>query len=310
METNGMETAAGKRKLYVSIIVALLLINGVTLYFLFSENHEKMDITSQKTALETNFKTLSDTLDAKNLEIDQYMGKNAELDKSLAEKQSMLDNEKHHIAALLSKTKLTAAELAKATDMIAQYKSSITDLQAKVDELTRENQQLTASNQQLSTDLNTEKQTTSQLSEQNTGLAKKVEVGSLLQIAKLNVEAIKTRHNGKEVEVKRAKAAESLKISFETGNNKVLDPGTVSLYVRIINPKGETIAVADQGSGTIQDAETAQSVQYTKKADIDWSQSNKKVDVYWSQDIKDPGVYKVELYQSGHVIGEGQVVLS
>jgi hypothetical protein len=56
--------------------------------------------------------------------------------------------------------------------------------------------------------------------------------------------------------------------------------------------------------------EEAQTCQYTKKADIDWTQSNKKVILYWSQNIKDPGTYKVQVYQSGHVIGQGAVTLS
>jgi hypothetical protein len=310
METNQTGAGAGRKKLYLSAIIALLLINGVTLYFLFSENHERMDITDQKTALESNFRSLSDTLDAKKMEIDQYAGKNAELDKSIAEKQDMLNKQKGEIASLLSKNKLSAGELAKAHEMLDTYKTSINDLQAKVDELTRQNQALAMQNTTLSTDLTAEKQTTSQLSAQNEGLSKKVEVGSLFQVAKVDVEAIKVRNNGKEIEVKKAKAAESLKISFETGDNKVLDPGQVSLYVRIINPKGETIAVADQGSGTITDATTNQPVQFTKKADIDWAQNSTKVTMYWSQDIKEPGTYKVQVYQKGHVIGESELKLS
>ena len=307
METN--ENGAGRKKLYISAIIALLLINSVTFYFLFTENHEKNDVSTQKVALQENFKNLSDTLDVRNMDLDRYKGKNAELDKSIAEKQDLLTQEKKEISHLLSKNKMTTGELVKAKGLIAQYEASISDMQKKVDELTAANQQLVQSNQRLATDLSTEKQTTSQLSEQNVGLSKKVEAGSLFQLAKVDVEAIKKRNNGKEVDVKRAKAAESLKISFETGNNKVLDPGQVSLYVRIINPKGETIAVADQGSGTMQ-CESATPCQYTKKADIDWNSTNKKVIVYWSQNVKDPGTYKVEVYQSGHVIGQGALTLS
>jgi hypothetical protein len=310
METNESGAGTGRKKMYISAIIALLLINSVTFYFLFTENHEKTDLFSQKTALETNFKNLSDSLDAKNMQIDQFVGKNAELDKTIADKETMLTSEKREIAGLLSKTRLTSAELAKAKGMMAEYEASITDLQAKVDELTKQNAQLAQQNTQLNTDLSSEKQTTSQLSAENQGLSKKVEVGSLLQLAKLDVQAVKVRHNGKEVEVKRAKAAESLKISFETGANKVLDPGQVSLYVRIINPKGETIAVADQGSGTFQDVDANSPVQYTKKADIDYNQTNKKVVVYWSQDIKTPGIYKVQLYQSGHEIGQSALKLT
>ena len=279
METN--QNGAGRKKLYISVIVALLLVNSVSLYFLFSENHEKTDVIIEKTALQNNFKSLSDSLDAKNTVIDQYIGKDAALDKAIAEKEDMLTQEKHEIAGLLHKNKMTGAELAKAKGLMVEYQASISDLQAKVDALMAENQQLKGQNQQLAADLSTEKQTTTQLSVKNEGLSKKVEVGSLLSVADLSVEAIKTRNNGKEVQVKKAKAAQQFKISFETGENKVIDPGQLSLYVRIINPKGETIAVADQGSGTMQCENSDQPCQFTKKADIDYNQTNKKVVLYW-----------------------------
>ena len=85
---------------------------------------------------------------------------------------------------------------------------------------------------------------------------------------------------------------------------------TDALYVRIINPKGETIAVADQGSGTLQSADSPEQVSYTKKAEIDYNQTNKTIVVYWSMNIQQPGKYIVEVYQSGHVIGQGEVDLS
>lgn len=309
METN-QTGAESKKKLYIGAIVVLMLINTVTLYFLFSENKAKEDLSSQTLSLQAQFNSLTDTLGVKNSEIEQFRGKNAELDQAITAKEEMLVKEKKQIQSLLAKNKLNQKELKEAQTMLAQYKTSISDMTAKIDELTKQNQQLTAQNQQLNTDLTNEKQTTSQLAATNQGLSKKVEVGSLLPIAKVDVEAIKKKGNGKEVEVKRAKVAESLKISFETGENKVLDPGTVSVYVRIIDPKGETIAVADQGSGTMTAADNSEAIQYTKKADIDYNRTNKKVVVYWGQNIKDPGTYKVELYQSGHVIGQGQVKLS
>jgi len=308
METN--QTGATNKRVYISAIVVLLLINMFTLYMFFSTKSAKEDIGSQKTALEMQFKDLSDTLFVRSGELEQFTGKNAELDKTIADNQMKMDNQKTEIKRLLSKNKLSASELAKAQTLIAQYQSNITDMTAKLDQLSHENQELTASNQRLSTDLTTEKGTTAQLSETNKGLSKKVEVGSLFQIAKVDVAAVKTRSNGKEVEVRKAKAAQNLRIKFETGENKVLDPGTVPLYVRIINPKGETISVADQGSGTMQTAESTEPVQYTKKADIDYNQTNKTVVVYWGKNIQQPETYKVELYQNGHVIGQGAVELS
>jgi myosin heavy subunit len=308
METN--QSKSRSNRLYAGIIAILVILNCLTFYQLYIQNVKKTDLTSQKASLEHQFKDLSDTLFMRTSELEQFRGKNAELDKVITEKQQQLDGEKKLIQSLFTKNKLTQAELSKARDLIAEYRISITDLTAKVDELDKQNRDLMARNSQLDNDLNTEKSTTAKLTEQNKGLAKKVEVGSLLPLASLDVEAVKHRRSGKEVEVKRARAAESLRISFETGENKVLDPGPVSLYVRIINPKGETIAVSDQGSGTIAAAQSPEPVQFTKKADFDYDQNNKKVVVYWSENIKDPGLYKVEVYQNGYVVGQGQVKLS
>lgn len=307
METN--EKKATNKKMFIGAIIALLLLNGVTGYLLFSEKDQRVTVTSQKTALEQEFRNLSDTLDNKSAELEQFRGKTVELDKAITAQQEQIALQKKEIADLLAKGKLTKNELAKARQMIAEYESNIAAMTKQVEELTVQNTQLTATNTQLNTDLTTERATTTTLTETNKGLSKKVEVGSLLKIANLDVEAIKRRNNGKEVEVAKAKAAESLKISFETGENKVLDPGNMSLYVRVINPKGETISVADQGSGVIQSATNNESLSYSKKADFEYNQQNKKVVVYWSQNITTPGTYKVEVYQNGYVVGQGAVKL-
>lgn len=306
MENN---QGGGNKKVYIAIIALLLLINGVALYLLYSENKAKKDLGDQKIALENDFKSLTDTLDAKKMELEAFKGKNAELDSVITAKQEEIENQKKTISGLFAKGKMTSNELAKAKEMIAQYEQSIVAMKEQIEKLTAEKQALTNENQQLSTDLNAEKQTTAALNQDLAVKNKKVELGSLLQLRNIEVLGIKKKSNGKEVDVNRVKQLESLKISFETGDNKVLEPGNLSLYVRIINPKGETISVADQGSGTFKMADSGDNVQFTKKADFDWTQSNKKVVVYWSQNVKDAGTYKVEVYQSGYLIGQGQVAL-
>lgn len=303
-------TSKTQQRGYQAAILALLILNSFTIYYAFNTRSQKADLSLQKTALEYQFRTLNDTLNVRNLEAEQLMGKNAELDQALTDKQEEIERNKKLLQNLFGKNKLTQAELNKAREMMAKYQTSIADMSARLDELTRQNAELTANNQKLNDDLTAERGNAARLSEQNRGLSKKVEVGSLLPVANLDVTAIKKRSSGKEVAVKRAKMAQSLKISFETGQNKVLDPGQVSMYVRIINPKGETIAITDQGSGTMAAAESTETLPYTQKADFEYNQTNKKVVLYWSQNIKDPGTYKVELYQNGYVVGQGAVKLS
>lgn len=43
--------------------------------------------------------------------------------------------------------------------------------------------------------------------------------------------------------------------------------------------------------------------------DTEWAQASKNLAIEWSQNIKDPGTYKVEVYQSGYVVGKGAVDL-
>jgi hypothetical protein len=307
MESN--EKTAVSKKAYVATIALLILINCGTLYLLYTTSEQKMDVVTQRTALQKDFKNLSDTLDVKKTQIEQYIGRNEDLDKTIADNQALIEREKKVIADLLRKNNLSTAELAKAKGMIAMYEASIADMTCQINDLTAQNHDLSNQNHDLAQNLDQERVNTAHLTDVNKGLSAKVETGSLLQLAKVDVEGIKKRHNGKEVVVKRVKATDELKISFETGGNKVLDPGMLSLYVRIINPKGETIALADQGSGTIPMAGSPDPVQYSKKADIDWDQRSKKVVLYWSQNISDPGTYKVQVYQKGYVVGEGAVKL-
>src|ERR1039457_6964508 len=180
METN--QSGARMKKLFISAMIAMLLINSVILYFLFNEKHEKQVVIEQKTSLEQDYKSVSDTLDAKRDEIDQLRGKNAALDKLISEKEQMIDQEKAALTTQLSKNILTAADLDHARKMIAQDEVTIASLQNEVSQYKEQTKQLTTEKEQLSTDLNCEKETTAQLTDENTGLSKKVEVGSFLQI--------------------------------------------------------------------------------------------------------------------------------
>jgi chromosome segregation ATPase len=187
MENN--QNGAVNNRVYGSIIVVLLLINSFTFYQLFIENTKKVDVTSQKAVLEHQFKDLSDTLFVRSNELNLFKGKTAELDQAIADKQEQLDREKKLIQNLFAKAKLSQAELSKARNLIVQYQNSIADLGSQIAALTKQNQELMAANGQLNTDLSLERSIAVKLTEQNKGLAKKVELGSLLPLAKMDVES-------------------------------------------------------------------------------------------------------------------------
>ena len=211
METNKDESQS--KKMMIGIIVALLLVISVAMYFVFSGHQDNTDLTAQKATLDSTFRNLSDTLDLRTAEIDQLTGKNVKLDSTVVASQAIIDNEKKQISGLLSKSKMTKEELADAKGKITTYEASISTLQKQVADLSARNQQLTSENQQLSLDLTSEKKTTAELSEQNLVLSKKVTQGSLLQLTEVHVDGVKEKQNGNEKTVKRAKAAQHIRVS-------------------------------------------------------------------------------------------------
>ena len=299
----------GSKRIYMAIIAVLLLINGVAGYLLFNENKEKKVKIDEVAKLDTDYKALNGQFDAAKAELETLKGKNTELDGIIAERQATIEKYQSQLAEAQRKGNLSASEVKKYKDLVAQLQGENAQLQTKIKELSDQNQELTAKNLELDKTLTAEKSTTAALSEDKKNLSKKVELGSLLQLQNLKVEGIHKKSNGKEVVKAKAKDIDYLKISFATGENKILEAGNLSLYVRIINPKGETISVGDQGSGTLKLADSGQEVQYSKKVDTEWGQASKNLAIEWSQNVKDPGTYNVEVYQAGYVVGKGSVVL-
>jgi len=308
-----METTEKKgisRQTFGLVILALLIVNSLTLYLFYTERQAKETTISNKEVVEKDYKRLTEDFDLRNVELEKFKGKNAELDKAITQQQEEIKMQRRTIESLLAKNNLSKAEYNKAMKMIANYEITLDELNLKIEELSMQNQQLASANQDLSVNLANEKSLGLTQQEKINALNKKVDEGSLLQLTDLDVKAVRSRITGREVTVRRAKNAESLRITFETGDNRILDPGTLSLFVRIINPKGETIAIADKGSGTIKMNNSEEQMMFTKKADLDWNQSNKKVTVYWTDQINAPGKYTVEVYQNGYVIGKKEVELS
>lgn len=299
----------GSKRIYLAIIVILLLINGVAGYLLYNENkqkEEKIAIVEQK---DTELKSINQQFEAAKQDLEGMKGKNADLDSILNARQAEIEKGQQELAEAQRRGNMSAGEVQKYKDMVAKFQTENAELQKKVQELTEKNEQLTAQNLEVTHNLEVEKNNSASLSEDKKNLSKKVELGSLLHLQNMTVTGEKKKKNGKEISEKSAKKTDFIKISFETGENKVLEKGPLSLYVRIINPKGETIALADQGSGTIKLADGGGEVQFSRQVDLDWDQTSQKKVVEWSQNIKDPGTYKVEVYQSGYLVGSGSVVL-
>jgi hypothetical protein len=141
-------------------------------------------------------------------------------------------------------------------------------------------------------------------------LTQKVTIGSLLKPENIVATANFTKSSGKEVETAKAKKAQELKVCFDVPENKVADPGSKVMLVRIVTPEGVPLAVQDKGSGVFKSTESGQDQQYTTAATVDYKQERQSVCTNWSQNNAfEPGTYTAEIYQDGYLVGKKEFAL-
>ena len=292
----------------VYIIIIILLLGGMGFFINKSLHPEKskefITLDNEKNTLESDYMQKVEELNIKEQELEQLKGDNAEANRIIEERQAEIQALKADLEKAIKSKNYSAGELQKAKSKIADLEASNARFVKTIDSLYGENRTLTAEKEQLSTDLQSEKETTQTLTKEKNYLQGKFEIGSLLQTNNLTAIGVKGKGSGKEVETNRIKKMDKLRITFETGDNKVIESGVVNLYLRVLNPKGEPLYNEAQGSGTLKNAEDGQTIKYTKKIELTYNNSNKKISVYWSQGVYQEGFYTAEIYQDpGYKIG-------
>ena len=149
-----------------------------------------------------------------------------------------------------------------------------------------------------------------QLVNEKEQLSKSVEIGSVVQVKGVNVTPQKIRNSGKTADQKAAKKTDQLKVCFTTIANELAKPGTEKFFIRIINPRGETLAIDDLGSGITTNVKTGEEVRFTQVAEYDYMNDETQLCFNWKPDTAfESGEYEVEIYNKGYLSGKGSFSL-
>jgi len=295
---------------FKNLIIGLLAAGflGTWGYLLYNNNKQEQIQQTQQSQIAkvTEDKgTLQKNFDDALVRLDSITGKNNKLEASLNDKNSDIAKKKAEIRSLLNKKNATAAELAKAKELINDLNSKISDLEKQVSDLTAQNTQLSADKTQLTQDkdkLTQDLQTTT-VAKQD--LEKKVDIASTLNASNISITPIHDRKNGKEKVTTTAKRVDKLVISFDVAN-RIAQAGQTDVYVCIIGPDGQPISVPALGSGTFTTREEGDKI-FTAKVGVDIEAGKTKaVQFAWKQNSDfQKGLYKISIYHNGFKIGEG-----
>lgn len=259
------------------------------------EKEDKISmVTTEKSNLQTSF-------DASLARLDSMSTINLGLQSELTDKNQEIAKVKNDIRSILNKKNATAAELAKARELIGTLNTKIGSLEADVARLTNENQALsndkvvlTQEKQKLNEDL---AKTTVVKQE----LEKKVDIASTLNASNIMITPINVKSGGKEKVSTTAKRVDKLLISFDV-NNRIAQAGTTDVYVLVIGPDGKPITSGSETFATREEGEKG----FTAKLPVEVETAKKKnVEFAFAPGTAfQTGSYKVQIYQNGFLIGE------
>jgi hypothetical protein len=242
---------------------------------------------------------LDDDIQNINFELDQFKGKNIQLDSLLVKANKEISAKQAKIQKLMRENgdiKLLQRQLEELRMIRDQYR-------VQIDQLIAENKELKNLNLDLS-------QRVDNLAKEKTNLAEKVETASVLKAEAFNIKTFREKSKGSISETDRAKKVTRVTASLTLGENKVAPKGERNLVFRLIGPNGMVMADPAGGSGSFTSKETGRNQEYTLKKVIDYNNDREEVSFEYNQldDFK-AGLYIAEIYLDGKMMASNKFTL-
>ena len=289
----------------IIILVIMLLLGSITInvYQYNKERQREKAYTAEIFSSNELKAQLKNQLDTAHLQLEKYKGLNASLDSAVAKDEKEMDVQAEQIRKMLVTNKINynkyldvKYKLEEMTYMKEKYLKEVTELNEK-------NKQLTAENQDLKHEVTEGKHAINNLTDKVTSQKNKLDLAAMLKADNISVIGVYFKKNGKEVETSKSKNIQKLKFCFTLEENRYADAGKRDVFVQVVDPKGQTVAIESLGSGVTM--VNATQSQYTTKQEIEYKNDPQDYCAYWAKDTPfDPGIYHIVLSTEGYKLGE------
>lgn len=257
-------------------------------------------------------KALEQQMEETRRQIASQQSEIATLQEQLQQRSEALATVREELAA----ARREAKEARNSQETKSQVQNSLNELQALCDSyaqeiarLKEENAQLKDENSQLRDEIETVRSNAQQALGENSELAQKVALASILVTSDLKAESGKSVVSGTAIKpTEKASQTNVVRITGRILDNNVVDPGTISLYVRIANSGNRVVTDNPENRFDLNGI----SMQYTMKQDIEYTGYGRNIVMMWKrgqQPELEPGLYWVTLYANGYEIGKTSFVL-
>lgn len=287
----------------VYIVIILLLLGGIG-YLGF-----KTKTTSEKLVQTTI--VLTETSNEKNLyleRLDSLYGVYESLKTENDSTNSLIELKQAEIKKLYSS--LNRAKTANKAEL-DKYKQEIASMEAilkanyfVIDSLNSANVYLADVNTQLLSTLEEAKKIDDEKTQELEKLSEKVERAAVLKAN--NVISVPLSSKGKPIF--KAKKVVKITTSCTIAENGVIEPGTITVYVRITRKDG-VVLTASQNNTLVYDGEE---ILFSEKRELSYQNKDTKCEIFYkaSESELSSGTYKVQLFAQGKEIGNTNFVLN
>ncbi len=306
---NEERSSNNRTLLVVGLILVLLSINGILLYMNRQAKNEvvqkEQEVQSKNAELEDQIKkfmALKSDFERQSQEL-QQMGMTND---SLESRISAIDVDLRQLLAFRASS-FSVADQKKFRARAASLEAVIRRKDDEIATLQTDNKQLFGENTNLKTKQNEMSDSITHLKTTRQALAQKVTIASRLatSMLKINIITTKGKEKADDDAEYRAKRVEKIKITYALSRNDVLEQGTKTVYLRLIEPDGSTLT---QGGGTMQI--DGQEQPYTASEEILFTNTNTPYTFIFAKGAPyKEGKHVVELYSGGFQIGTANFTL-
>ena len=250
------------------------------------EEHAQVDsLNSFKLALENDFEAMT-------FELDQFKGKNIQLDSLLEKANSDIAKQKQKIDKLVKENK----DIDLLKRQFAEMKAIRDGYRQQIDQLIKENKELRFANINLSQEVD-------DLNKTKKDLSQKVELASVLKAESIDVKVLREKGKGKLEVTEKAKRVSRISTTFVVAENKVAAKGEREVVLRILKPDGYALTDPNNASGSFT-KEDGRSSEFTLRKKIQYNNNREEVVFDWDQleELK-AGLYISEIYLDGKLMG-------
>lgn len=297
------EKNSGSKKWIIIAVLLLIVIVAILIWFLPMKS-KYLSIISEKEAQRSELQNdLNDLMEKHNSIKAEY----GALSDTLSKKDSIILANAKEIQELLN-YKWEYAKVNKKLELLRKISQGYVH---QLDSLYTVNRELGEENEKIRQQYSKEQDRTRELSKDKEKLNEKITLATVLKAYSISTVGVRLTGSGKEKETDKASKIERVKICFTLGENKLVEPGRKTIYVRIVRP--DDVVVTQKVDGDYTFVFNGQTLEFTSKQEIDYQNKDTSTCIYWTKKSKEEsamvGTYNVFIYADGFEIGTSSFIL-